>query len=461
MISLRQKSCSACARGKRRCDLGFPQCGRCLARRVTCAYAWISPQEAQEVAETIDPCLWVSQGSPRNYLDQSGSTATFQLSDDLPRPGERHADRHTILSPGPLTRSPPLVPLIDEITGQGRTISLLTPGPQLNSIDKSYSNAGSDVHTPQLPHNIGISQTTFQRATGSSTYTSKVFQARAEYSASRLVRQVRTFAETGQTSFIHHSHIDGSAILRDAFVACSLDISRNSANESIVLSEITRRAELLIVATETAISLTPPNSHSTIDLDLLPAVQAMLLYQCMRLFSFSDISQQTQAELDANSLARWVDILQEQAQRSWDTFSNGQQHGFSVWKDWVQAESLRRTMIFAELLDGIYTFLRFGRYQPSARMAKLEFTGQVAIWEARSPAEWHQIRGQKPWVEIKILNFHDGIKAAFPDDLDELGIIILVSYDGVDVLEEWVGDDKRLLEKWGLSAGSDSFSSCS
>jgi hypothetical protein len=178
----------------------------------------------------------------------------------------------------------------------------------------------------------------------------------------------------------------------------------------------------------------------------------------MRLFSTGDIAQQTQAELDAKSLARWVDILQEQTQWSWDNFSSGTQLD-SVWKDWVQAESIRRTMIFAELLGSIYTFLRFGWYQPSASMAKLGFTGQVVIWEARSPAEWHQARGQKPWVELNISSFHDGIKAAFPDDLDELGIIILVSYDGVDVLEKWAGDDKKLLEKWGLSSGNDFFSS--
>jgi hypothetical protein len=243
-------------------------------------------------------------------------------------------------------------------------------------------------------------------------YTGKIFQARAAYAASRLVHQVGALAETGQTSFIHHSHIDGSAILRDAFAACCLNMTRNPANQSLILSEITRRAELLIEATETAISLTPPSSHLATNLVLLPAVQAMLIYQCMRLFSTGDIAQQTQAELDAKSLARWVDILQEQTQWSWENLSSGTQLDLSVWKDWVQAESIRRTIILAELLHGIYTFLRFGWYQPSARMAKLGFTGQVVIWEARSPAEWLQATEQKPWVELNMSSFHDGIKAA-------------------------------------------------
>ncbi|CAJ0552426.1 Ff.00g064050.m01.CDS01 [Fusarium sp. VM40] len=237
-------------------------------------------------------------------------------------------------------------------------------------------------------------------------------------------------------------------------------MTRNPKNQSLVLSEIKRRAELLIEATETAISLTPTSSHSANNLVLLPAVQAMLIYQCMRLLSTGDIAQQTQAELDAKSLARWVDILQEQTQWSWESLSSGTQLNLRAWKDWVQAESIRRTIIFAELLHGIYTFLRFGWYQPSARMAKLSFTGQVDIWEARSPTEWLQATEQKPWVELDMSSFHDGIKAVSPEDLDELGIIILASYDGVDALEEWVGGDKRLLDKWGLSGGNGFFSSC-
>jgi hypothetical protein len=180
----------------------------------------------------------------------------------------------------------------------------------------------------------------------------------------------------------------------------------------------------------------------------------------MRLFSAANITQQTQAELDAKSLARWVDILQEQTRWSWESLSSATQLDLSVWKDWVQAESIRRTVIFSELLHGIYTFIRLGWYQPSARMAKQSFTGQVAIWEAKSPEDWLQATQQKHWIELNMSSFHDGIEAASPEDLDELGIIILASYNGVDVLEEWAGGDKRLLDKWGLSAGNDFLSSC-
>ncbi|KAF7555943.1 hypothetical protein G7Z17_g1767 [Cylindrodendrum hubeiense] len=297
-------------------------------------------------------------------------------------------------------------------------------------------------------------------ASNSSITTGSNLQTRAEYAASRLALQVRALAETGQTAFIHHTHVDASPILQHAFAACSLDVMRNSINASLIRSEITRRAELLIEATETAISLSPPSSDSTMNLDLLPAVQAMLIYQCMRLFSTGDVAQQAQAEQDAKPLARWVDILQEQTQWSQDSSAGGMQLDLSVWNDWIQAESIRRTIIFAELLESVYTLLRFGWYQTSERMAKLGFTGQVTLWEARSAAEWHQAMGQRPRFEVNISSFHDDIKTALPNDLDELGIVMRASYDGIDALKQWLGGDSRLLEKWGLRSRDGFASSC-
>lgn len=449
-MSSRRKSCSACARAKRRCDLGWPHCERCLARRVTCVYAWISPQEAQQVGRTTNPNIWTLPEDECYWLDQRSATNAFHLSQDSPGSREQHATDLTTSWPAPMIVSPALVPLIDEITGRGGTTSFLGPNTQLQCLDELYRNTSPDTQMPRRAYNIAIPPGPVQEASGSSYNTHKTFQARAEYAAIRLACQVKALAETGQTSFIHHSQINDSAILRDAFAVCALNAARNPANESLILSEIARRAELLVKATETVISLTAPGSHSTTNLDILPAVQAMLIYQCIRLFLARDISQQTNADLDAQLLARWVGILHEQSQRSCVDPSNGAPVGSSVWKDWVREESIQRTMTFAELLDSIYIFLTYSWYQPSSRMFSLCFTGQVAIWEARSPAEWHQAQAQRPWIELHISSFENDMKAALPEDVDELGIILLACYGGVDALRKWAGNDKRLLEKWGL-----------
>ncbi|EXK80526.1 hypothetical protein FOQG_14961 [Fusarium oxysporum f. sp. raphani 54005] len=444
MVSSRQRSCSACVRGKRRCDLGFPQCGRCLSRRVTCVYAWMSPEDAQEVAESSEVIVW---------NDQTDSTGTSHSDHASSPPEVLPGNCDVSFFPTPITLPPPLVPLIEEITGQGRTISLFTPDPYPQSTNQSYPNTDLNAQTLYPATTIGTSLVPSRGPKTSSVYTGNAFKERAEYAASRLVHQVKSFAESGQTSFIHYSQVSSSTALRDAFAACSLYTTRNSVNASLVASEVAQRAELLIKATDTAIALSPPNPYSVMNLDLLPSIQAILIYQSMRLFS-DDSSQKIQAEQNAKSLARWVDMLRAQTADASSILSKSG-HG---WKDWVRAESVQRTMVFADLLDSIYTFLEFGWYQPSSKIAKLSFAGQEAIWNARSMTEWHEARKQKAWLRMEMSRFRDSIKGASLNQIEELGIIILVSYEGVEVLREWAGDDKSLLEKWGLRSGADMFS---
>lgn len=405
------------------------------------------------MAKSVIPGSRVPQEIRHDPLDQCSPTETPQWSHHMPVPGGSHVDDTATsgsLTTTPLTLTPASVPLLDEIIGRGRTLTFVTPDLQFQPPNESYLSP--NLCAPRPLQDTATSTKPLQIASTSSTARSSILQARVEYMASRQILQVTALAETGQTAFIHHSHVDASPILREALAACALYTMRNSVNMSVIRSDIARRAALLIEATETAISLTQPTPHPATKLDLLPAVQAMLIYQCMRLFETGDDEQQAQAVRDAESLARWVDILEGQIQSPCNDSSDGTPLDSSAWKDWVEAESLRRTMVFAELLDSTYTYLRFGWYQGSEKLAKLCFTGQAALWEARSAAEWDQARWQKLWFEINMSSFQADTKAALPDDLDELGIIIRLSYDGFDALKEWSRNDRRLLEKWGLSS---------
>ncbi|KAI1019104.1 hypothetical protein LB503_009159 [Fusarium chuoi] len=348
------------------------------------------------------------------------------------------------LFPNPITIPPPLVPFIDEIVGRGRIISLFTPDPYHQHPNQSSPGSQTlytetTIDRPLLP---------LQGSRNRRVHTNNTLKERAEYEARRLVHQVKSFTESGQTCFIHYSQTSNSTALRDAFAGCSLYTTRNSANASLVASEISRRAELLIQATDAAIELCPPSSQSTMSLNLLPAIQAMLMYQCIRLFS-GDNLQQEQAQQDAKSLSRWVDVLQAQSSEA----SSNKSKPYPSWEDWVRVESIQRTMIVADLVESIYTFLKFGWYQPNPRLAELSFTGHAAIWNSRSLAEWQQAREQKTGLRLEMSGFRDSVKGVSLDNLDELGIMILVSYEGFELLRRWAGDDKKMLEKWGLSCG--------
>ncbi|KAF5609125.1 hypothetical protein FPANT_257 [Fusarium pseudoanthophilum] len=374
----------------------------------------MSPDDEQEASVISDVTVWNDQAETSRPYHEALTP---------------EADHDVSLFPTPITIPPPLVPLIDEITGRGKTISLFTPDPCIS----------------QTLYTEAIGDTTLLPSRNRPVYINNTLKERAEYEASRLVHQVKAFTESGQTSFIPFSQTGTSTALRDAFAACSLYTARTPANASLVASEIARRAELLLQATDTAIALCPPSSPWTLSLDILPSVQAMLVYQCMRLFSGDD-SQEGQAVQDAKSLSRWVDILQAQPPSS-------NSKSDQSWKDWVRAESIQRTMIFADLVESIYTFLKFGWYQPSPRLAELGFTGRASIWDARSLTEWQQAIGLRSWLRVEMSRFGDSVKGAPLDELDGLGIMILVSYEGFEVLKKWAGEDKKLLERWGLGSG--------
>lgn len=47
----RRKSCEACKKAKRRCDLALPSCSRCIHRDVTCVYPWRQTSALENVDE--------------------------------------------------------------------------------------------------------------------------------------------------------------------------------------------------------------------------------------------------------------------------------------------------------------------------------------------------------------------------------------------------------------------------
>lgn len=261
------------------------------------------------------------------------------------------------------------------------------------------------------------------------------FQARTEYAGRRLAAQACALAEAGHTAFIHHTQVGASTVLQDALAASALHAMRNPANVAIVKTEIARRASLLVDAVEAALACNPP-----IELDLLPPVQALLIYQCIRLFSTSDITQQAQAERDGARLSAWADRLRQTISPFGPV---------NEWTDWIRQESVRRTAVFAETISGVYTFLKLG-WDCEGRVSQLGFTAQAALWEARSAAEWREMWKTSRRLELTMSTFGHDTQGADPEDFDELGRVICATYRGLDALEEWFGGDKATLKRWGL-----------
>ncbi|KAF4338095.1 hypothetical protein FBEOM_7994 [Fusarium beomiforme] len=264
--------------------------------------------------------------------------------------------------------------------------------------------------------------------------------ARAEFCARLMSPQSTGLAETGFNVFIHPTQTLASEALRDALAGSALHATRNPFNARLVDSEIARRASNIVEALHIA-----SMSSETVDLNMLPAVQALLVYQCMRLFSLGFISQQTQAERDNVVLQIWASRLQLQLSSSDSDLMK------ESWQSWIEKEAIRRTLICIELAQDTYTYLR-GNWPAGLRCHHdLKFNAQKVLWEAKSAATWRLICEDPvhPSLPCNMLHLHEDIRDAFPGDLNDIGILSRAAGEGIENMNDWLGRDGVALQRWG------------
>ncbi|KAI1024301.1 hypothetical protein LB504_005525 [Fusarium proliferatum] len=361
--SLRRKSCSACARSKRRCSLSLPSCRRCAAKGVECSYPTFTP---------VSPLLPSASGSPLVSVSDSIDDALLSL------------------------QMPSFISTTEAY------------GMQLDSAE----------YPPQLADD---------------------FTARAEFLAHLMSMQSAALAEKGFNVFVHSSQTLASDVLRDALAGSALHAMRNPSNARFVDSEITRRASSIV-----AVLYAASTSDDTLDLQILPSVQALLVYQCMRLFSPGSISQQTQAERDNIVLQIWASRLQMSLACDDDLIE-------ASWETWVEQEAIRRTLICIELAQGTYTYLR-GNWPIGVQCHHdLRFNAQKALWEAKSAAEWQLVFEDfaHPSLPCNMLRLHKDIRDAMPGDLDDLGVLLRAAGEGLADMNTWLRHDREALQRWG------------
>lgn len=107
---------------------------------------------------------------------------------------------------------------------------------------------------------------------------------------------LRQWVAEGKTLFIHRQlYRDGiPRIMQDVYTTCTAYLTKNKANETMILRIIEERAAQLIEEQDLVEELHHSNSLSCV-LDHLARVQALLIYQIIRLFD-GNIRQSGEAE---------------------------------------------------------------------------------------------------------------------------------------------------------------------
>lgn len=406
MSSSRQKSCHACVRSKRKCDQTFPKCRRCIARKIDCEYAGRNSRRSpQDAGSGLD--------SDSGYAELfAEDNASLQLQ-----------------------RSP------------ARAAATLSP-----SMNDAFLNFGDDpFNLPHLPGEDYLSPAVIEDIMAQQDpndveqiMSGAIYQARVEFLAKRITAIPKMFAEQAQTMFIHRRLFQekSPAALQDALSACALYCLKNPENQALVFANLQHKSQQLIAQTD-------PFLASKVE--LLAAVQALLLYHIIRLFD-GDIRLRAQAEADEAVLVMWANQLKMRMHQLVPSLpaSAGAllptQSRPQDWQRWLIEESTRRTVVSTFMVRAVYEFLKFGYDKGSDH--RLSFTAQAALWNAQSEYGWRSACSEHEKVEVRLAHWDDDIAKASPNDMEELGILVMATLWGMETTGEWLG--KGHLARFGL-----------
>lgn len=404
MPPTRRKSCLACIRTKRKCDQGLPSCQRCLAVKRICEYVDRKPRIAQS---TLD--------SDHAFTGLDSEDVVVGAAADM---------QEWQLQSGTSYRSLPgiLSPLSDHAIFDFPNHPFNFPG-----------SHGSELLDSGFIEDIVSQQDMVATRT---TPSNPSVQARVEFAARRLAAIPSSFAAQGQAIFIHRMLFQRTnpPALQDALSTCALYSLKNSSNQILVFQNIEQKHNQLVA------SINPLNASTS---DLLAAVQAFLLYQIIRLFD-GDIRMRAQAETDEALFGAWTLQLSTRVRQlpACQPSAGGRSSITTTvpnWHRWLIEESSRRTLIVAYMLKGVYDFLKTGF--DVNRGFRVTFTAQAGLWGAQSESSWQRVLSEKAHLEIHVAQWDLIMGKAEPEDLEELGVLVMAMLWGVDRTAMWLGQN--------------------
>jgi hypothetical protein len=429
LISSRRRACTACQQAKRRCDQRLPRCGRCAQKGLNdCTYPSFE-------AGGIPP------------IDMSYFTDVLGAN-----------------------------PSADSLTGMMPVVSdAENPWPL-------FFNAAQQQ--PQGPANTAVTRDAMAFC--------------IEQFRSYPARWVR---DGGVAPFIHpalYLSCTGNAgalppILQDAFCACSAYALKNEGNAALVLGIVEAKATQLLYA---------PDQASWSLHQQLAALQALVMYQMIRWFdgdirqrALADAvepvlaawANQLQARAGSAVFGADQDLVMEPAQgrppadmymnrtnsatnihpqhqhhhqqtvhtpdadpastparRSPASTSHSHSGGASreeiaaAWRQWLMNESIRRVIILSYVMRGIYAMAKQGYCKLGPAVGDMSFTASRKLWKVTTCDRWNRSREQEaPWW-VSRMDFTGLLALADPSDIDEFAVLMMVTYRGRDVVEDWM-----------------------
>lgn len=324
----------------------------------------------------------------------------------------------------------------------------------------------------------------------------QLLRAAEELVDKRLRRAVDTFKSgpekmvlEGGTPWSHPEIYKDSmpALLEDALAACALYRAKNTVNTSMIQRVIEQRYQKLLAA--------PGSTNPLLAQDVLARTHALLLYQIMLFFDESPTAQALAAETISalsDSAMTLLKFVRHETPEEEDDNSNSLNPtrqiplypltaARTLYTDWTFQESMRRTMVASFILIQVQCIMRADFTNPIMRtqspstptstapttpqclpldaptlatiQAALErtpteecdsrlllcrsLTLSAHLWHARDAVDFAVAWREKKHLVAQPWTIWKQLERAMPDDIDELGRMLMCAGMGIEETRGW------------------------
>jgi hypothetical protein len=275
-----------------------------------------------------------------------------------------------------------------------------------------------------------------------------------------VMKWLSQWAQDAHCPFLHRQLYSETGLplcLQDAFATVALYESKNEMNEDIVMTIIEGKANILLSKPPCVTDPELEDMSSSQTADQLARVQALFIYQCIRLFD-GDIRQRVQAETIIPTLKSWnyslwqsanLDACLETSFGGAGLFSKAlspkslDNPSAQQWRDWLLSESVRRIWLISNYMQTVYLTMRD---RESGCAGSVSFTARACLWEAQSAAAWEKLVRSKDPLFVPCHKTDLIIPLAAAPEVDVLCLSVMCLMWGGSKLDFWVSKSDTQLE---------------
>lgn len=208
-----------------------------------------------------------------------------------------------------------------------------------------------------------------------------VKQDQIDFCIAQFKNMVPQLVQLSQSPFIHCSSYESMppVVYQDLLGVSALYCHKSNQNKTTIFSMLDSRVSTLITSSK---------SSSWSIQDYLVGIQALIIYQIIRLFD-GDIRQRANAERHMNILEAWTMHLNSTS----NIYSNDC-NGESNYQRWIFIESVRRTILMSTMIQAMYSLTKDGYCIGIPLMTTLPLSLDGELWNLPEESWWERVNGQ-------------------------------------------------------------------